>query len=495
MSHLTAEPKSALDSRTWHDPTAGRQESTGWTRTHTVVLVGILLVGIALRLYSMFAFPFDQDELYTIAESRDLFRTALQPGIEARPLYYLLQHPLLAISQSEVGMRFLPTLFGVLGVAVTAIAALRLVGPFAAVGAALFATISPWHLYASGTARYFSLVYLFAAVVTWRLPIALDSERPRNFLPVAVALMVGTATHPTFAIPMAGLALAVTLVGVDGKVGWHWPSRRAWMFLWGPYAAFLTVAYIALKFSGNESAIRNWSGRGLAATLRLIPAIVEWATPAVIVLAASGAIVLVVAGGVRRRIGAMAISAAVCTPVLLFGMSFYTSVYADYAVGMLPIALVAAGGALQLIAERMRESRWLGPLLLAGVVVGGGLPSTASYLADGSRFDYRPAFARIAREAPNDPVFTWPLATQRQYAPALEGIELHLPRPRRDAVLEAARSGWAVISVKRQGIAADDDGQVAAWLTERCRRVQSWERPRFDYRSYRVELWRCDSRW
>jgi hypothetical protein len=305
-------------------------------------------------------------------------------------------------------------------------------------------------------------------------------------------LLVGTATHPTFAIPAAGLALAITLVRRDGAPGWHWPSRTAWTWLWGPYAAFLLLAFTLLKLSGNESAVRNWGGRGLAATLRLVPAIAEWMTLPVAGLAAAGAVLLVASRGATRRVGTMAIGAVAVTLLLLFAMSFRTDVYADYAIGMLPIAFIAAGGAIEWVTTRLTSGRWPTALVLAGVVAAGGIPSTISYLIDGSRFDYRPAFARIARENAAAPVLTWPIALQRHYAPALHGHELLAAPSSRDSLVASSDGAWVVASVKRHGIALDDDGQIDAWLAGRCHRVESFERPRFDFRMYRVDLWWCD---
>jgi hypothetical protein len=475
--------------------TPGPTAAWTWTRASVMITAAILAIGVGLRIYSAFAFPFDQDELYTIMESRDLFDTVLKPGIEGRPLYYLIQHPLLALPNTEAMLRLLPTIFGVLGLLVTMVAARTLVGPVAAISALLLASLSPWHLYTSGTARYFSLVFLLAAVVTWRLPIAVERDRARDFLIVLATLMVGTATHPSFVFPAAALALSVTLMRREGALRWHWPSKRAWTFLWGPYAAFLAVAYLALKLSAQESALRNWGGRGLLATLRLVPAIFEWTTLPVVALALAGAALLLVARDARRQAGLMALLTPVVTMLTLFVLSFRTDVYADYAVGMLPIAFVAAGGAVQLLYERLRRGGAAGAALVLLVTVAGGLPSTVSYLSDGSRFDYRPAFDRINREGPQLPVLTWPRVIQMRYAPALRGFELNVPTARRDSLLESSGELWAVVSVKRYGIAGDDSGELGQWLIDRCRMVDGHERPRLDYRLYRVNLWRCNREW
>src|SRR5687768_4779092 len=52
----------------------------------------ILALALLLRLRGITTFSFEQDEIYTMMEGRELFDTPLVPGIEARPLYFLLQH-------------------------------------------------------------------------------------------------------------------------------------------------------------------------------------------------------------------------------------------------------------------------------------------------------------------------------------------------------------------------------------------------------------------
>ena len=92
-------------------------------------------------------------------------------------------------------------------------------------------------------------------------------------------------------------------------------------------------------------------------------------------------------------------------------------------------------------------------------------------------------------------VVTWPLILQRHYAPALRAAELRPDPARLDAALAAEGELWVIASVKRYGIAMDDSGALAVWLARRCRRDASFERPRWDYRVYRVEVWRCAAGW
>ena len=207
-----------------------------------VAVAAAMIVAVLLRVYEVFRFPFEQDELYTIDEATNLFHTRLLPGIQARPVFFLLEHPFLSvIPHTEPFLRLLPLLFGVAGVWVTWRLARDLAGPMAGLVALLLVAISPWHLYVSGFGRYYSLLYLLAALVYWLLPRAYDANQPRGYLLVLVPLLLGSWTHPSFVFPMIGVALAVSFFPVHGPARFRWPSREAWTWLWGPIGLLLAT--------------------------------------------------------------------------------------------------------------------------------------------------------------------------------------------------------------------------------------------------------------
>lgn len=460
-----------------------------------VTLVVIALLGIALRLYCAQAFPYDQDELYTRIDATQLFHTPIQPGIDARPVFFLLEHVVLRLlPDTPFVMRLLPTLFGVLGVVATWKLARALVGEVAALVSTFLVAVAPWHLDASGTARYFSLVYLLAAVVYLHLPLAYDGDRPRDYLITLLAMVTGTLTHPSFVFPVAGVVIAVTLVDARGRVGWVWPSARGWRMLWLPFLGFLLAYMTVLRLLGRTSALHNSVTRGLTSTLRLVPAMVEWTPLPVFGAALIGILFLMRSRGRGyRRLGVMTLLAMFVTIVALVVAATVSAVYAGYAIGFLPLAFVAVGALAQLVARTVGDGPSDRSVALAaiGLAAFAVAPATLSHLSDGSRFDYRPAFRHIEATAAGVPVLTWPDVLQQEYAPHL--IELPLrPEPRYlGTVLDARKDIWIVASVKRYGIAFDDTGAFAAWLADHCRLALSTQKPRLDYRVYRVDLYRC----
>lgn len=478
-------------------PTPSPPSEVATTRTERSirwVAYALFAAGAALRLSVMQRLPFEQDELYSVIEARWLFDSPLNPGIHARPLYYLMQHLLLdAFPVTHLTMRLLPVGFGIAGIVVTWILARRILGTTAAMLATLLVAVSPWHLHASGMARYWSLIYLLSALFLLFLLQARKYGKPRDYIIALICLLLGTASHPTFFFPVTGIALGAYMIRENNRIGLPIPDRSSMLYLWIPALIALGGAYVLLSATQGGSAVRNWDGRGLAATLRLVPAMVEWAVPAVLAMGAMGALALSGPsnGQNRRTFGLAATLGVIAGGAALLTASLVTDVYADYGITMLPLVFVSAGGLAQLASERMRTS----PLLVAGisgiVLTAAVAPGTVSYLSDGTRFDYRPAFGRIRQEAPDLAVLTAPIIVQRHYAPSLRGIELRFERNLLEHVLGEEGDLWLIAPVRRYGIWQDANGELAAWLVDRCRLDSSYQRPRFDYRLYRTDLYRC----
>jgi hypothetical protein len=460
-----------------------------------ILLAALLVLGAALRWYGLDSLPWEQDELYTLRDAKDLGAGAARgglPGIAARPVYYFLQHLLLQVgSATPFAMRLAPFAFGVAGLAVTWILARRLSGVTGAAVATLMVAVSPWHLYASQFARYWTLVYLLAAAAYLLLPPSRDRDAPGGYLATLAVMFLGALTHPTFVFPMVGFVLTLHLVDAAGRVAWRWPTRRAWIFLWTPLVLGLGGYMAWLMASGSGGSTGDGAGRGLAASLRLVPAMVQWIAPTIAAAAVVGILALAAGDpGERRRWGILALAGSGTSVLLLALASFRTDVYADYGMAALPLLYVSVGvGVDRLAGLAPARAPWIASGL-ALVLLGGVLPETASHLSDGTRFDYRPAFGWLEQHADGRLVVGWPTSQQRAYAPGLRFRELH-PDPRFLEDLLAAEGGfWLVSSYHRRGLVLGG-APLTAWILGHCRTIQVTERPRLDYRSYRVELAWC----
>jgi hypothetical protein len=468
----------------------------------------ILLLAVALRMHGLASFPLEQDELYTVEEGTFLLHSELRPGIAARPLYYLLVHPMLmGLPQTPVLLRLLPFVFGIGGVVAVWWLARRTLGRTAGLAAAVFVAISPWHLYASGMARYWSLVFVLATLSYALIPRAIDRDDRRAYLLAFVVLLLGTVTHPSFLFPMCGVILGAHIVRADGRLGFRWPTPVAWRWLWGPYAVAVAAGAVVVRSLTHSTGLTNWNGRGAAADLRLIPAVVEWATPVMVAAALAGIVLLYrEQNPIRRRWALMAGLGVMVTVIALILSSTRTNTYADYAMAALPLLLVTAAALPQLAAEltggstsdvhagAVPKPTWLLVVAITGALVAGVLPATVSHLVDGTRFDYRPAYRWITAVAPAELVVTGPIGPPEYYGPGLRLADISADTADLHAKVRQEHALWVVASEKRYGLVGDDGGALQAWLLARCHLVQVTQRPRLDDRLYRVDLFHCEDR-
>ena len=457
-------------------------------RRDVLFLAGIVLLSLALRVYGIRSWPLDQDELYTLRDASDFGARSSSAGITARPLYYLLQHALLAITPRSAGwLRVMPLAFGLLGIMASYLLARRLFGGVAGVVAALAVAVSPWHLYASQFARYWSLVYLLACLGILAVWNAREVGTPRRWLLALVTLWLGTLTHPTFVFPLVGAIGAMHVVSRDGRFTFSSPSPDAWRFCWLPLVGLVSVSFALSKMLSPAGQFGNGVGRGAVQSVGVFLGMVQWLSAEVVAMTGI-AIVGMLLSARDRRWGSVVLAGATTMLVILAFASFENDIYADYGMASLPLMFATLGGAAQRLTEctRTRAAAWA----TCALVVAASLPASLSHLSDGSRFEYRPAIESIRESGRRRPLLAWPLIVARYYAPELAVTEL---LGTREQFEEFSRRGGfdVIVSHARNGVRVLDD-QGLAWLDVHCRVRQRTTRPRLDYRSYRVDLWTCD---
>jgi 4-amino-4-deoxy-L-arabinose transferase-like glycosyltransferase len=475
---------------------AGREAWSGPSRVEWFLLGAVVALAAVLRAWGLASFSFWEDELYTRVEATRLFDSPFSTGIEARPLFFLMEHAALwVLPDTEWGMRLLPFIAGLLGVVGTWWVGRKVFGPIAGLVGAFLLALAPWHLYASQMARYWSLVYLLALLSFYLLIKTYETDRPRDYLLTLLAMCAGLLTHPTFLFPACGVALAGLLIGQDGRVGWRWPTRRAWVWLWVPFGAAVAIWYVALLSAEGADAVTSGGQLSHARLLRLFPAIAYAMTPTVAALGVMGAALALWRGPGEpaRRWAVMALVGCSAAALFLFVSARFSAVSAPYFTAAQPLLFVCAGATVHYAVGDGRPRRgWLAAAL-ACAFAAGMAPVTVSHLADGTRYDYRPAFAHVRATAPELAVVVWPAIQLEHYAPELRGVHLveddsTLPL---DSMLGAEGRFWLVGSFRRYGLAFDVSGRRTAWIQEHCQPEATFEGRRVDYQVFRIVLFQC----
>jgi hypothetical protein len=236
-------------------------------------------------------------------------------------------------------------------------------------------------------------------------------------------------------------------------------------------------------------------GEPAGSAYRLLPAIAFNLSPALVTASALGVVYLVSrpeAGA--RRLGLMTLLGAVVPLAILLvgGYLRVLPVSVLYLSAVFPLALGAAGALVPCISATAQDQRRTALALLL-ILAAALAPSTASQLIDGSRFDYRPALARIEAEDPEGTVVLWPKIQATWIAPQLKGLEFlsSTPVAMLDSLQAARPLFWVITSERRSGIVGDEDGTKTQWLARHCGRVVTTGGHRLDFEEYRSILWKC----
>jgi hypothetical protein len=458
------------------------------------VLLLILAVGALLRLPGLWQFDVWQDEIYSIYEARDLVHSPFGPGgMELRPLYFLAMHPLVEAWPRAIVLLRLPSLlFGLLGIAATWNLANRNLGRNAAIVAAGTLAILPLHINASQIIRYWSLIYLLGALYAGALLGAMQSERRRDHLMVLLWLLLGTLTHPTFAISAVGMTLAAHLVTDTGRLAWRWPTAMSWRFSWIPAVVLLLAFYTGLWLTFTTNRL---VGEAAGSPDLLLWALAFNLSPAVLTATALGFLCLMGRrDATARRFGVMTLLGTLVSVVTLLvgGYLHFLPVSVLYVSAVFPLVLGTAGALVTWFeSTALGERRAALALLL--VLAAALSPSTVSQLADGSRFDYREALARIREQDPGGTVVIWPRVQATWSAPELHAIELRNSTKIAlfDSLAASQHRFWVITSQRRKGFVGDPDGRKQQWVARHCSEVLRSGARRLDFEQYVTLLWAC----
>lgn len=451
-------------------------------------LLALLAAAAATRFLRLGSWPLFGDEIYTLQDSVDFSFT-----LYGRPLLYWLNHQLVRplLELDAMGLRFLPALFGVAGVGAVAWVGRRLVGRRAALLAGLLVVLSPWHLEMSQYARYYTLVFLLAAISPTALYLGVREES-RGWIAAGIAATVlGWFAHPTTVLPAVGF-----LAWLAGYAVLRTGGRRRRLLLGALAVAALGGLAAGAALLGQWVSGSDWTGIG-GVWVAVSYGARTSAGPA---LAAAAGVALLWFDG--RRGLALFLAAAAGVPVVLLGvLGEFVPVHTGYLFATVPCTLLAAGAFLDGTIRRVedRAGRIVVGVATVGVVVATGLPSFVSHYVDGGKADFRRAARLVAERAgPSDVVLGEHTGPFELYAPSLDARPLGRDTVRLDSLRRSAgRSSppgdlWVVPYLHSSGgFGLAGLGRARAWVWRNCRLVLRDQPVRIDHVRNIVEVWRC----
>lgn len=388
------------------------------------------MVALALRLFRLGDWSFWGDEYFTITGREDGFNyTLLRRSLASD----LIQFTVRLFGPSEWAARLVPALVG----ALTVLALYFLLKPITSkrvsLLAALLLAISPWHLYWSQNARFYTLLLLFCTLSVICFYRGLEEDRP--VLLVLAVLFLGLATRERLValllIPVYGLyPLLIWVFRFDRPPGLRW-NRLSLFFL----PLVLGAAAFVMPYALDLSQWMVNFGPPANSPQRILAGVVFYLTVPLAGLAAFGGARLVL----RKSRQGLFFALVASVPVLLMMVISLLHYAANrYAFVSLAGWVVLAALAVQEISAQNHGTR---KMLVAGVVallVISSLFDIGFYFfgRNGNRQDWKAALHYIRENVqPGDAVVVNDVELSEYYLgnrPSHYGaVDWHEPLPRR----------------------------------------------------------------
>ena len=328
----------------------------GFSTRQQGLLLLIVVLGAALRLYHLGSWSIWVDEAHTWRDATKPLDQFWQTGSAGHPISYLILRSVVDLGAYDPFWLRLPfAAIGIATVPLLGLLAVPLVGTRAALLAALFLAVNPWHIYWSQNARGYVLLAFFGMLASMA---CFHGVRQRSWVLVVVALafaMLAGLSHPS-AYPLLG---AFVIFAVSER--WKVPKLTRRRVALGMILVAAMLYFLVWAFDVLQTFARS---KPDASMLHLVQTTAFYFRPPLI-LAAAGAAALALK--LRDRAGIFLALWAV-VPVLLLAV-MGVKVTARYAFISLPAVLVLASSlslrfvdALQPLASPL--VRYLLPVLL-----------------------------------------------------------------------------------------------------------------------------------
>jgi hypothetical protein len=175
---------------------------------HYTFLVLIIVVAASLRFYQLGEWSFWGDEAFTVGGREDGFNYNL---LRQSLSLSLIQWVVAEFGITEWNARLVPLLFGVISVPIVYLFSKRIFNPAIGLLSGLFLALSPWHLYWSQNARFYTALLLFYSLALFFFYLGLEEDRPWYFVLALVFLGLAAKERliALFFIPVILLYLAL----------------------------------------------------------------------------------------------------------------------------------------------------------------------------------------------------------------------------------------------------------------------------------------------
>jgi mannosyltransferase len=427
----------SINPRTTDTPT--RTRLAGGLLANTTVqaaaLGAITLMALALRLYKLGEWSFWIDEVLTvnyILGGLGFFRDPTS--------FFLIEMAFQIFGVSDWSARLVPTLVGVLTLPVLYFPTRRLFGPLVALLAVFLLAISPWHLFWSQNARFYTPLLLLYSLGVFAFYRWLETDRLIHLAAAGVLFAFAAVErfNAVFFGPVAALYILVLLLAPSfGRPPGL--NKRSLVLLAAPVVVF--TGYV-LFFTSMAGDLAYWIfGRNHNPVRVLLSVVYDLGVP-LFVAGLVGGIYLV---RQRSRPGLYFFLGAGVPLVVLLALSPFTQTFSRYVYMTLPAwAVLAAVAAKEMIVRTSGQARLLAVGLVLVLAADAFSQNVLYFTAQhGNRENYKAAYAQVQEHRqPAD----WVVGTRSEIGDYYLGFQtVDSNRIDLDGIVASGRPAWFVM--------------------------------------------------
>jgi len=484
-------------------PTAERSDERTWR-----LALSWFALALALRLLFLGRFSLWGDEIYSYDDALTWGTSQMRVSGMAYPLFFALERAVLGIAGLAGGghldpqriqwwLRIVPALAGAAAVPAIFVGARAILSLRERHVAAAFVTLSPWLLFYSQYARFYTLLLALSTPAAFGMIRAWRDADLRAGIRASAWLLLAVLAHPT-ALLLLGGHVAGVLAAAALRLR---PLNRG---LVGPLAVPLLLAVpacirpeLVVKTLFHRFTVQD---AGSASVPSLLLGVGYNVGPAVVALAMCGLPLL----WRRDRVLCVHLLGAVGAPFLVVaGMAAaHMSVEQRYLLAIVPLALCPAAIAVAALTERVRAAR-AGGLLVPVAALVPYVPGVVSNYVDGDRHDMAGATRYVvAHLQGGDGIIADWNGLMRRYLPDDFPDERLLEAPpasneqdrvQFDRMWSECPRIWVVVPAEFEDQNAETRRfQEWAWRAGRLQ-TQLWS-PRLDYHQNRLRVFLVEPR-
>lgn len=338
-------------------------------------LVAVLLLAAALRFYKLGEWSFWIEEHHSLRHARAL-GSWQRVFSTIRPLFYLLLRPVLKLlGEGEWAARLVPTLFGLITIPICFWIVKRIFGSALAFLVVLLLAVSPWHIYWSQNARFYSLLLLLYTVSLFTFYWGLEEGQFKYIGASVITLVLAGATHGLAALLIPIYFLYFILLKV---LRFEKPRslrlRYLLPFIVLPFAGYLVIEVYRVFFVGTDSIFSIIYTRffnestasfiGYSGPYIMLTAVVYYIGTPLAALSLIGSIYLLLK---KKRVGLLLALGAYFPLGLMMVLTLFASTANRYVFMTLPCWIILGAVGVKVLYSQIREHKGF---LVVGCLLG-----------------------------------------------------------------------------------------------------------------------------